>query len=140
MKIVYTAGVWDLLHRGHLNILWESRKLGDILVVGVVSDDGCEAYKGFRPAQYDRHRLQMIERLPWVDVAEFQLTTDPSPLLERYRPDIMTHGDDWAELREGQETIERLGIEWRLIPYTQGISSSQVRAAINELVGTTKEA
>ena len=99
------------------------------MVVGVVTDSGCEAYKGFRPAQYDRHRMRMIERLSWVDVVELQRGTDPSELLERYRPDVMTHGDDWKELREGQETIERLGIEWVLIPYTAGISSTALIAA-----------
>ena len=127
MRVVYTAGVWDLLHRGHLNLLWESKKLGDILVVGVVSDAGCNAYKGFFPAQHSQHRVRAIENFGFVDVVEIQSTTDPTPLLERYRPDVMTHGDDWQELREGQETIARLGIEWRLIPYTPGISSTALR-------------
>lgn len=127
MKLVYTAGVWDLLHRGHLNILWESKKMGDILVVGVVSDAGCFAYKRVRPEVIEEQRLWDVMDLEFVDYAVIQKTTDPTPMLERFRPDVMTHGDDWAELREGQETIKRLGIQWRLIPYTQGISSSILR-------------
>jgi len=131
MKVIYTAGVWDLLHRGHLNILWESKRLGDVLVVGVVSDAGCMAYKGFAPVQNSQLRIRNIRELGFVDVVELQATTDPTPLLERYRPDVMTHGDDWEELREGQDTINRLGIEWRLIPYTPGISSTALREKRN---------
>jgi cytidyltransferase-like protein len=127
MRLVYTAGVWDLLHRGHVNILWESKRLGDVLVVGVVSDAGCQAYKGFVPRQNVQQRIRAVRALGFVDVVEMQPTTDPSPLLERYRPDVMTHGDDWTELRQGMETIRRLGIEWRLIPYTPGISSTELR-------------
>lgn len=132
MRIIYTAGVWDLLHRGHLNILWESRRLGHMLVVGVVSDAGCFDYKGFAPVQNSQLRMQVIRRLGFVDVVELQATTDPSPLLERYRPDVMTHGDDWTELRRGQETVKQLGIEWRLIPYTEGISSTVLRKQLQE--------
>ena len=131
MKVIYTAGVWDLLHRGHLNILWESKRLGDVLVVGVVSDAGCMAYKGFAPVQNSQLRIRNVRELGFVDVVELQATTDPTPLLERYRPDVMTHGDDWEELREGQDTINRLGIEWRLIPYTPGISSTVLREKRN---------
>ena len=132
MRIVYTAGVWDLLHRGHLNLLWESKQLGDILVVGVVSDAGTYAYKGAFPAQHSQHRIRAIENFGFVDVVELQVTTDPSPLLERFRPDVMTHGDDWQELRVGQETVARLGIEWKLIPYTPGISSTALRAEMKQ--------
>lgn len=127
MKVIYTAGVWDMLHRGHLNFLWESKALGDVLVVGVVSDAGCAAYKGHRPLENAQMRRRAIEALGFVDVVVCQATTDPTPELERFRPDVMTHGDDWPRLREGHETLQRLGIEWKLIPYTPGISSTQLR-------------
>lgn len=127
VKIGYTAGVWDLLHRGHLNLLWETRKLCDVLVVGVVSDTGAAAYKGRFPVQSTEQRMRAIERLGFVDVVVLQPTTDPSEILERIRPDLMTHGDDWDRLREGHETLERLGVEWVLIPYTRGVSTTQLR-------------
>lgn len=127
MRVIYTAGCWDLLHRGHLNILWESKQLGDILVVGVVSQMGAIAYKDRAPVHNEVQRLRQIRALPFVDHAEVQPTTDPTPLLERFRPDVMTHGDDWAELREGNETLSRLGIEFVLLPYTQGISTTLLR-------------
>lgn len=126
-RIVMTSGVWDILHRGHLNILWRSKQLGDVLVVGVVTDAGCSAYKGKYPTEGVQARMKAVERVGFVDVVEMQRTTDPTPLLERFRPDVFTHGDDWDRLLQGQETIERLGIEFVTLPYTQGISSTQLR-------------
>jgi cytidyltransferase-like protein len=127
MKIVYTAGVWDLLHYGHLRFLRESAKLGDILVVGVVDCHGVYKYKGIHPEQPARHRMEAIQRLPWVHCVVPQATTDPTDNLYRFRPAIMTHGDDWDRLKAGHETLEALGIEYRTVPYTEGISSTQLR-------------
>ena len=132
MTVVFSAGVWDLLHRGHLNVLWESKRLGHLLIVGVVSDAGCAAYKGFRPRQNAQARMEAIRRLGFVDVVELQNTTDPTPLLERFRPDIMTHSDEWDRLLEGHETLERLGVRWVTIPHTEGISSTKLRAELQE--------
>ena len=115
MKVIYTAGVFDLLHRGHLHLLQKSAELGDILVVGVVSDAGAAAYKR-RPIQDQRTRMEVLDALWMVDHVVLQETTDPTPVLETLRPAVMTHGNDWARLREGHESLARLGVEWRLIP------------------------
>jgi glycerol-3-phosphate cytidylyltransferase len=131
MRVCYTAGVWDLLHRGHLNILWASKALGDVLVVGVVSDAGTEAYKGRRPVQNVQQRMEAVRRLGFVDVVEIQHGTDPSHNLIRFRPDVMTHGDDWDRLKEGHETIERLGIEFVTLPYTPDVSTSLLREKVS---------
>jgi glycerol-3-phosphate cytidylyltransferase len=125
--VVYTAGVWDLFHRGHLNILWQSRKLGDILVVGVVSDWGVVAYKDREPIDNIWERMRTIQELPWVDLVMQQETTDPSDNLRRILPDVFTHGSDWDKLREGHDTLEELGIEYVSIPYTPGISTTILR-------------
>lgn len=126
-RIVFVPGVWDLLHAGHLNLLWRAKQLGDVLVVGVVSDTGTEAYKGRRPAQSERLRLQTVGRLGFVDVVELQATTDPTPLLERFRPAQLVHGSDWDRLREGHETLGRLGIEFVRLPYTPEVSTTLLR-------------
>jgi rfaE bifunctional protein nucleotidyltransferase chain/domain len=127
MRVIYTAGCWDLMHRGHLNMLWQSKQMGDLLIVGVISDDGVVAYKGRRPVDNTATRIACVKRLTFVDAVVVQDTTNPTPVLERFRPDVMSHGDDWHELREGHETLERLGIEWRLVPYTPGISTTLLR-------------
>jgi len=126
-RVVYTAGVFDLLHRGHLNILWQSKQLGDILIVGVVTSDGVEAYKGRSPVQEGFARQRQVQALPFVDAAVVQLTTDPTPNLERYLPDVMTHADgadDWSHLKA---QVEALGIEYVNLPYTAGISTTALR-------------
>lgn len=129
MRVTYTAGVFDLLHSGHLNLLERSAALGDQLIVGVVSDDGAESYKR-RPVQGEATRLRVIRSLACVDAALLQPGTDPTPCLELVRPDVMTHGDDWTELLEGQQTLNRLGVEWVTLPYTPGVSTTQVREEV----------
>lgn len=126
-RVVFVPGVWDLLHVGHLNLLWRARALGDILVVGVVSSWGCREYKGHGPRQDLQVRMATIRQLTFVDVVEEQDSTDPTPLLERYRPQVLVHGDDWQRLIRGNETLERLGIELVLLPYTPDVSSTLLR-------------
>jgi glycerol-3-phosphate cytidylyltransferase len=125
--VVYTAGVWDLFHRGHLNLLWQSRQLGDVLIVGVVTDRGVLAYKDREPVDNLWERMGKIEDLPWVDMVMEQEGTDPTDNLRRILPDVFTHGSDWDKLREGHETLEELGIEYVSIPYTPGISTTILR-------------
>jgi glycerol-3-phosphate cytidylyltransferase len=125
--VVYTAGVWDLFHRGHLNILWQSRQLGDVLIVGVVTDRGVVAYKDREPVDNLWERMGKIEDLPWVDMVMEQEGTDPSDNLRRILPDVFTHGSDWERLKQGHDTLEELGIEYVSIPYTPGISTTILR-------------
>lgn len=125
--IVYVPGCWDLIHAGHLNLLWRAKQLGDVLVVGVVSDAGILAYKHRAPAQNAQLRIRSVERLGFVDVVELQRTTDPTALLERFQPKKLVHGDDWTRLKEGHDTLERLGIEFVRLPYTPGLSTTLLR-------------
>ena len=129
--VVYTAGVFDMLHIGHLNILRRSAGWGDKLVVGVVTDEGTERYKGKRPVQDQWTRLEVVRALPFVDLAILQDGTDPSEVLKVIRPKVMTHGDDWEQLKEGHETLEQLGIRFVKLPYTPGISSTLLRERLS---------
>jgi len=130
-SLVYTAGVWDLLHQGHLNLLEGSKALGDLLVVGIVSDSGAAAYKR-RPVQPELMRLAIVRALRVVDFAVIQPTTDPTPMLEAIRPCVVTHGDDWERFREGHESLARLGIQFVRLPYTKGISTGRLIRDIAE--------
>jgi glycerol-3-phosphate cytidylyltransferase len=139
LRVVYTAGVFDLLHRGHLNVLWASRQLGDLLIVGVVSDAGVVAYKHRSPIENAQLRMARLARLPFVDVIDIQPTTDPTPMLERYRPDVFTHADgegDWSTLRErvADANVHYVDlpftsgiIEYVDLPYTPGVSTTLLR-------------
>lgn len=136
-RVVFVPGCWDLLHRGHLNLLAGAREIADsapgrvgILIVGVLMDAGICAYKGRSPVQNWQLRRMNVERLGFVDVVEYQQTTDPTRLLERFRPDVLVHGDDWERLREGHETLERLGVEFVRLPYTPDISTTILRERV----------
>lgn len=125
MIIGYTAGVWDLLHEGHLNILKETKKLCDKLVVGVVSDEGACKYKRL-PIDPESRRLARIQALECVDLAIIQQDSDPTRELEIIRPNIFTHGSDWDKLKFGHGTLDRLGIKYVTIPYTEGVSTTKI--------------
>lgn len=140
MKIVYTAGVWSLFHAGHLAFLEASKALAGShgkLVVGVLTDDGAERYKP-RPVIGQDDRLRIIAALDCVDAALLQPGTDPSPVLHALdrlglRPDILTHGSDWKELREGMETLHALGIEYVTLPYGSGTGTTGIIRRIREV-------
>lgn len=123
-RLGYCPGVFDLLHVGHLALLRRARRQCETLVVGVVSDDGTEAYKHHRPIQNQDTRMEVIRELRMVDFVVLQTTTDPTPQLDAIRPDALFHGDDWDRLREGQESLELMGIDFVKLPYTHGISTT----------------
>lgn len=132
MRIVYSPGVYDILHRGHRNFLRQSKALGDYLIAAVVTDDGAEAYKR-RPIQDQETRRGNVADLRYVDLAVFQPGTDPTPTLVMLdalglKPDILTHGDDWHRLKQGHETLSQLGIGFVVVPYTHGVSTTETIA------------
>lgn len=133
-KIVYLPGVWDFLHEGHLNIIEGARRLADILIVGVVSDEGVEAYKGRKPFFDQAHRLRSVSMLRGVNAAILQRTTNPVPEIMSLlpTPNILVHGSDWTRLKEGHEELEKLGIQFVILPYTEGVSSTRIREKLCE--------
>jgi len=135
-KIVYTYGVWDLLHPGHLRLLARAKELGDFLVVGVVPDEPVRKLKGEgRPTQHLDERLKIVGSLRFVDLAFPQQGYDPSPdMLALGRLDILTKGDDWEKI-PGTEAIERMGGRLIKLTYSQEYSSS---ALISKISGKPK--
>lgn len=135
MKIIYTAGVFDMLHYGHRHLIRKSQELGDRLVVGVVAD---ASYKGVTPVWNLGRRVREVSGLREVDLVLVQPGTDPTPVITRLdwmglRPAAMTHGGDWDRLLEGQDTLDALDIEFVRIPMVAGISSTHIRERIDEL-------
>lgn len=141
-KTVYVGMSADLVHPGHLNIINQASKLGEV-VIGVLTDEAIASYKRLPFMTFD-HRLQIIESIKGVSRAIPQNTLDYVPNLQKIRPDYVVHGDDWREgvqRKTRQRVIDTLaGWDGQLveIPYTQGISSTQLNMALKEL-GTTPE-
>jgi len=140
MKKIYAAMSADLIHPGHINIISEAAKLGE-LVVGVLTDKAIASYKRLPFMEYE-HRKTVVESIKGVVKVIPQETLDYRDNLRLIKPDIVVHGDDWKEgvqSKTRQQVIDTLN-EWggRLveISYTQGISSTQLNNALAE-VGTT---
>jgi D-beta-D-heptose 7-phosphate kinase / D-beta-D-heptose 1-phosphate adenosyltransferase len=125
-KVVFTNGCFDLLHRGHLFLLREARKLGDMLVVGVNSDASARRVKGSgRPVMLEEDRVELLEALPCVDhVVVFDEDT-PEALIRRVEPDLHVKGGDHADERLPEESVvEELGGEVVVLPLLPGRSAS----------------
>ena len=125
-KVVFTNGCFDLLHRGHLFLLQEARKLGDMLVVGVNSDASARRVKGSgRPVMLEEDRVELLEALPCVDhVVVFDEDT-PEALIRRVEPDLHVKGGDHADERLPEESVvEELGGEVVVLPLLPGRSAS----------------
>jgi phosphoenolpyruvate phosphomutase len=141
-KVVYVGMSADLVHPGHLNIIKEAAKLGEV-TVGLLTDQAIASYKRVPFMEFEQ-RKQVIESIKGVERVVAQTTLDYVPNLQSIRPDFVVHGDDW---RDGvqKETRQRVidclagwGAELVEVSYTQGISSSQLHQAMKE-IGTTPQ-
>lgn len=95
-KIVFTNGCFDLLHVGHVRYLQEAKALGDVLVVGVNSDDSVKRLKGpTRPVQNEADRAEILAALGAVDLTVVFQEDTPEKLIHCVRPDILVKGGDW---------------------------------------------
>ena len=141
-KTVYVGMSADIIHPGHLNIINEAAKLGKV-IVGVLTDEAIASYKRLPYLTYEQRSL-VVKSLKNVEQVIPQTTLDYVPNLERLRPDYVVHGDDWKEgIQKGtrQRVIDCLsqwGGEVVDIPYTPGISSTQINERLKE-IGTTPE-
>lgn len=133
--IVFTNGVFDLLHPGHVYFLRECKKLGDILVVGVNTDDSVKKIKGEkRPIYSLEERLILLEALEFVNyLIPFEEET-PENLIRLIKPDILVKGEDYKnKLIVGKEFVESYGGKVVLIPLMLKFSTSEIIKKIKEL-------
>jgi phosphoenolpyruvate phosphomutase / 2-hydroxyethylphosphonate cytidylyltransferase len=141
-KKVYVGMSADLIHPGHLNILTEAAKLGEV-TVGVLTDSAIASYKRLPYMNFEQ-RSMIVGNLKQVHNVISQNTLDYTENLKSFKPDYVVHGDDWKEgaQRETRQTVIDVLSEWGgqlvEIPYTAGISSTQLNKSIKE-VGTTPE-
>ena len=109
--IVFTNGVFDLLHPGHVRYLQQARSLGDALIVGVNSDRSVRSIKGpTRPITPEGERAELIAGLACVDAAVVFDEDTPWQLIAALQPDVLVKGADWAEdAIVGREIVEARG-------------------------------
>ena len=133
--IVFTNGVFDLLHPGHLRYLQYARSLGDALIVGVNSDRSVARNKGpGRPINPEAERAEVLAALACVDaVAVFDEET-PFDIISALQPDVLVKGADWAEdAIVGRDVVEARGGKVVRVGVEEGYSTSSIVAKIRSV-------
>jgi D-beta-D-heptose 7-phosphate kinase/D-beta-D-heptose 1-phosphate adenosyltransferase len=134
-RIVFTNGVFDLLHPGHLSQLETARSFGDVLIVGLNSDASVRMQsKGDdRPILPEAARLRMLEALRCVDAVVLFDDATPLALIEAISPHVLVKGADYSNLTVvGREHVEAYGGEVRLVDLLPGYSTSSIITRIRE--------
>ena len=133
-RIVFTNGVFDLLHRGHAEYLEEARALGDRLVVGVNSDASVRRLKGpSRPIVSQDDRVALVSALACVDLAVLFEDDTPLRLIEAVQPDVLVKGGDYAVPDiVGRDVVEARGGRVTTIALRPGLSTSELVKRIRE--------
>jgi len=126
--IVFTNGVFDLLHPGHVRYLQQARALGDALVVGVNSDRSVRAIKGpSRPITSEEDRAEVIAALACVDAVVVFDGDTPYDLIASIQPDVLVKGADWApDAIVGRDIVEARGGKVVRMPIKQGYGTSAI--------------
>lgn len=131
-RIVFTNGVFDLLHVGHLRYLTEARALGDALLIAVNTDASVKSFKGdLRPIVSQDERLEMLDGLRAVDYVMLFDTRTPVPLIERVRPAVYVKGGDYTEDQLPEAAVVRAyGGEVQILSLVAGRSSTNIIAKV----------
>lgn len=133
-KIGYTAGVYDLFHIGHLNLIKTAKDLCDYLMVGVNSDKLVLEYKNKLPIINEQERLEIIKSIKYVDEAFIVNSLDKLVAYQSHPFDVVFIGSDWKGNERWKKTetdLAKIGVDVIYLPYTNGISST---AIINKVI------
>jgi len=132
--VVFTNGVFDLLHPGHLRYLQHARSLGDALIVGINSDRSVRANKGAgRPITPEVERAEMVAALSSVEAAVIFDEDTPHAIVAALQPDVLVKGADWAEdAIVGRDIVEARGGKVVRVPIAAGYSTT---AIVRRIVG-----
>ena len=133
-SIVFTNGVYDLLHPGHLSYLHAARAEGDALVVGVNSDRSVRANKGpDRPINPEQERAELIAALAAVDAAVIFDEDTPHAIITALQPDVLVKGADWAaDQIVGRDVVEARGGRVVRVTVEPGHSTTAILARIRQ--------
>jgi rfaE bifunctional protein nucleotidyltransferase chain/domain len=125
-KLVFTNGVFDILHVGHVRYLEEARALGNALVVAVNSDASVRELKGEgRPLMNENDRAEILAALEAVDYVTIFDDVSPRSLISELLPDVLVKGGDYAlDQIHGREEVEAAGGRVVSLPFVEGASTS----------------
>lgn len=140
-SIVFTNGCYDILHPGHVDLLARAKAMGDLLVLGLNSDESVRRLKGStRPVNRLQERAFVLAALECVDyIVPFEEDT-PLELIKLVRPNVLVKGGDWrVENIVGRDVVEALGGSVHSLPLLPGYSTTglieRIRGMAGELAG-----
>lgn len=127
-RVVFTNGCFDLLHRGHVEVLFRARELGDVLVVGLNSDASVRRLKGAgRPLVAQEDRAAIVAALACVDVVTIFDEDTPRELVAALLPDVLVKGGDYRPQDVvGATEVEAAGGRVVILPYLEGRSTTDL--------------
>jgi len=127
-KVVFTNGVFDLIHAGHVDYLLKARNLGDVLIVGLNSDESVKRIKGEkRPILKQEERAFILSNLKPVDYVVLFEEDTPAKLISEIIPDILIKGADWSvEKIVGKDVVEKNGGKVMNIEFVNDQSTSRI--------------
>jgi rfaE bifunctional protein nucleotidyltransferase chain/domain len=134
-RVVFTNGVFDILHPGHIRYLQHARALGDALIVGLNADASVRRNKGpERPINSQEERAEVLAALECVDAVVIFDEDTPAEIIKAIRPDILVKGADWGEHAiVGRDTVEANGGRVVRVPIEQGFSTTNIIEKIRSL-------
>ncbi len=133
-KVVFTNGVFDLIHSGHVDYLIKAKALGDVLIVGMNSDASVKRIKGnSRPILSENERAFIIANLKPVDFVTVFEEDTPANLIQNIIPDVLVKGADWSlDKIVGRDIVEANGGEVKAIEFVNDQSTSKIIKSILE--------
>jgi len=134
-KIVFTNGCFDIIHPGHTKYLQSAKSLGDVLILGLNSDDSVRRLKGSeRPLNCEEDRAEVLLALESVDHVVVFTEDTPCNLISRIKPDVLAKGGDYKkEDIVGADVVEENGGEVVVIPFVPGKSTTSLIEKIRKL-------
>jgi rfaE bifunctional protein nucleotidyltransferase chain/domain len=138
-RLVFTNGVYDLVHPGHIEYLEAARAAGDVLIVAVNSDRSVRANKGpSRPILPEDERAELVASLRVVDAVVIFDAETPADIVRRVQPDVLVKGADWAaDAIVGRDTVEARGGTVLRIDLVPGYSTTAIVEKVRRLPGRT---
>lgn len=133
-SIATLNGSFDLLHAGHLQIIYEASQVADVLIVALNSDESIQQYKSSdRPIIPLESRMQMMAALGFVDYVTWFDETDPRTVLGIIKPDVHVNGAEYGENCIEAETVKTHGGKIHIVQLVPGLSTTQIISKIQRI-------
>tara|TARA_S200000501_G_C20338676_1_gene532224 strand:+ start:82 stop:582 length:501 start_codon:yes stop_codon:yes gene_type:complete len=127
-------GSFDLLHSGHLHMIYEASQLADILILALNTDKSIQTYKSaHRPVVSLKERLQMVAAIGFVDFITYFEETDPRNLYEKIRPDVHVNGSEYGSDCIESDIIKKYGGRVHIVSLLHGLSTTQLLEKIKAM-------